>query len=63
MEFGQCTRDPAMMVAEYVVKLRSLAPPCEFQGALDERLRDQFIMGLKNQCGCVPMVFLVCPFH
>lgn len=47
-EFGQCYRDASMSVAEFLAKLRSLAPDCQFGASLDERLRDQFLIGLRN---------------
>ena len=47
-EFGQCVRDSNMSIAEFLAKLRSLAPDCQFGATLDERLRDQFLIGLKN---------------
>lgn len=47
-EFGQCVRDTTMSVADFLAKLRSLAPDCQFGASLDERLRDQFLIGLKN---------------
>lgn len=47
-EFGQCVRDPTMSVSDFLAKLRSLAPDCQFGASLDERLRDQFLIGLKN---------------
>ncbi|XP_065204117.1 uncharacterized protein K02A2.6-like [Planococcus citri] len=48
VQFGQCYRETTMSISDYVAKLRSLAPPCVFGSTLDERLRDQFLIGLKN---------------
>jgi hypothetical protein len=47
-EFGNCKRDRDMSVSEFLAKLRSLAPDCRFGSSLDERLRDQFLIGLNN---------------
>lgn len=47
-EFSRCVHDPNTSIAEFLAKLRSLAPDCQFGAFLDERLRDQFLIGLNN---------------
>lgn len=46
--FGQCMRQEQASVSDFVATLRSLAPDCRFGSSLDERLRDQLFIGLKN---------------
>lgn len=57
--FSQCVREPSMSIAEFVAKLRSLAPDCQFGKTLDERIRDQFLIGVKNP----PMLERISELH
>ena len=50
-KFGQRTQQPGETVNTYVADLRRLASTCKFTCCLEERLRDQVILGLSNaQC-------------
>jgi hypothetical protein len=47
-KFGKCYRKPEQTITQYLSDLRSLAIGCKFGGTLEERLRDQFLLGLQN---------------
>lgn len=48
IRFGECKQKPEQSVAQFVNDLRSAAINCAFGATLDERLRDQFLIGLQN---------------
>ena len=47
-EFKQSKQETNETIREFIVKLKRLAMTCEFEALLDENLRDQFIIGLKD---------------
>lgn len=48
MKFGQTMRKNDQSVSHYISELRSLAVGCKFAATLEERIRDQFLLGLRN---------------
>ena len=52
IRFGKLVRQPSHTVTQFLNELRAIATLCKFGRALDEGLRDQFLIGLQNH----PMV-------
>jgi hypothetical protein len=48
LRFGQCVRSSDQSISQFINTLRSAATGCKFGTTLDERLRDQFLIGLNN---------------
>lgn len=47
-KFGQCYRKDEQTVSQFISELRSLAVTCKFGQSQEERIRDQFLLGLRN---------------
>jgi hypothetical protein len=47
-KFGKRTQQQGETVSQYLAELRKLASTCKFTCCLEERLRDQLIIGLNN---------------
>lgn len=48
VKFGQTYRKDEQTVTQFIGELRAKAVLCKFGSTLNERLRDQFLVGLKN---------------
>lgn len=46
--FGRRYRNEGESINQYLSSLRSIAGRCQFKGSLDERLRDQLVLGINN---------------
>ncbi|XP_065217466.1 uncharacterized protein K02A2.6-like [Planococcus citri] len=48
VNFGMCVRSDKQTLTQFLEELRSKAVHCSFKSTLDERLRDQFLLGINN---------------
>ena len=47
-QFAKLHQHPSESVLAFSLRMRQSAPNCEFAGQFDERCRDQFIIGLRD---------------